>query len=404
MNPEPPRLNWHDGNDVRLLENGAQFFPALFDAIDRARVSVHLETYIFQPDRAGQALLERLQAACERGVRLRVVLDGFGSAAHAELLTARIRAMGGQCRVYRPEPRRLARLVPSRQRLRRLHRKIAMIDGQAAFLGGINIVDDYTNEGEDEPSLREPRYDYAVCVRGPIVADVAHALDLLWLRLNWMRLRRPLRRLREARLRHPGYRANPPCGEVRAALALRDNLRFRRTIEQSYLNAIDRAQGEVLIACAYFLPGRRLRRALAAAAARGVRVRLLLQGMAEYRLQQHATRALYEELLAHGIEIHEYMPSFLHAKVAVADGYATVGSSNLDPFSLLLAREANVMVDHAPFAAQLRASLEQAIALRAQPVERQRLGRRGPWLRLADALAYTALRIGVALTGRSSEY
>ena len=217
---------------------------------------------------------------------------------------------------------------------------------------GINVVDDYTNEGEDQPSFTHPRFDYAVRVAGPIVADIVHAVDLLWVRLSWLQLRRPLRSLRDVQLRHPGYADHPPCGTTRAALALRDNLRFRHTIEQSYLHAMGRARRDILIACAYFLPGRRLRKALVAATARGVRVRLLLQGKAEYLLQRYATRAMYDELLSHGIEIYEYMPSFLHAKVAVVDDYATVGSSNLDPFSLLLAREANVVVDDAGFAAR----------------------------------------------------
>lgn len=402
--PEPLKLHWHDGNDVRLLENGGQFFPALFEAIDQARSVVHLETYIFQIDDAGTALLARLQAACARGVKVRVVIDGFGSAESAQAVVECIRAMGGQCRVYRPEPRYLGRLVPSRRRLRRMHRKIAVIDNAVAFVGGINVVDDYTNEGEDQPSFTHPRFDYAVRVAGPIVADIVHAVDLLWVRLSWLQLRRPLRSLRDVQLRHPGYADHPPCGTTRAALALRDNLRFRHTIEQSYLHAMGRARRDILIACAYFLPGRRLRKALVSATARGVRVRLLLQGKAEYLLQRYATRAMYDELLSHGIEIYEYMPSFLHAKVAVVDDYATVGSSNLDPFSLLLAREANVVVDDAGFAARLRASLQRAIAADSRPVERHSYARRA-WLgRLVDAAAYTAVRIAVALTGRGAQY
>jgi phosphatidylserine/phosphatidylglycerophosphate/cardiolipin synthase-like enzyme len=134
-------------------------------------------------------------------------------------------------------------------------------------------------------------------------------------------------------------------------------LALRSQIERAYLKALGGARREVLIANAYFFPGRRFRRALAEAARRGVRVRLLLQGRAEYVLPHLATQSLYEPLLGAGVEIVEYHRSFMHAKVAVIDDWATVGSSNIDPFSLLLAREANVVVVDAGFAATLRERL-----------------------------------------------
>ena len=139
---------------------------------------------------------------------------------------------------------------------------------------------------------------------------------------------------------------------------IRDNLRYRRDIERAYLAAIRTAKREILIANAYFFPGVRFRRALIAAAQRGVRVTLLLQARVEYLLLHYASRALYGQLLAAGIEIQEYHRSFLHAKVAVVDDHwATVGSSNIDPYSLLMAREANVFVRDPHFADQLRVEL-----------------------------------------------
>ena len=161
-----------------------------------------------------------------------------------------------------------------------------------------------------------------------------------------------------------------------AALVLRDNFRFRRRIEGSYRLAIAQARTEILIANAYFIPGVRLQRALLRAARRGVRITLLLQGRYEYFMQHHASRAVYGVLLQGGIEIIEYEPSFLHAKVAVMDGalgsMATVGSSNLDPLSLLLAREANIFVRDDAFAAELRGHLRQAIARKAGVWTRRR--------------------------------
>jgi cardiolipin synthase len=178
---------------------------------------------------------------------------------------------------------------------------------------------------------------------------------------------------------------------MRGALLLRDNLAHRHDIEYAYLDAIRGARREILIANAYFLPGRRFRKALLLAAQRGVKVSLLLQGRSDHVLFHYATQALYDRMLAAGVRVYEYDQAELHAKVAVVDDdWATVGSSNIDPFSLLLAREANLVVRDAGFAAELRASLTAALdgAAREVRVEDQR---RRPWhARLASVLAYSA--------------
>ncbi|OZI32056.1 cardiolipin synthase B [Bordetella genomosp. 10] len=403
------RVNWTEGNAIRLLMNGADFFPALCEAIDRARHSVHLETYIFTLDRTGRRVLEALERAAARGIRVRVVVDGFGSQETGDAVAARIKAAGGDCRIFRPEPHWLKRLVFSRSRLRRLHRKVAVVDAEVAFVGGINIEDDYDDVALTEEIAANPRFDFAVEVRGPLVPYAVHAQDLLWVRLNWASVRRDPRQWRRPtqwrRLKRPADAPpQPAVGSLRAALVLRDNLRFRNTFERAYLYGIARAREEILIASAYFFPGVRFRKALARAAARGVRVRLLLQGKIEYRMQYYATHALYEELLRAGIEIYEYMPSFLHAKVAVIDHMATVGSSNLDPFSLLLAREANVVVDDPHFAEDLHKRLEAEIARGGRQVHSVEYARRGWLRRCVDTVSYTLLRLGVALTGQSGRY
>jgi cardiolipin synthase len=156
--------------------------------------------------------------------------------------------------------------------------------------------------------------------------------------------------------------AGTHCGNHKAAFVIRDNWRHRHDIEHAYLEAINQAKTEIIIANAYFLPGRKFSNALKHAVKRGVSVELLLQGKIEYRLQYHATQALYENLLKSGIKIYEYNRSYLHAKVAVIDQYwVTVGSSNIDPFSLLLAREANVLIENQDIASELRISLRTAI-------------------------------------------
>ncbi len=418
MSSHSAALRWKSGNAITLLENGVQLFPALCEAFDRATTSIHLETYIFRLDSAGTKILHHLKQAALRGVKVHVVLDGFGCAGQDQEIRAQLQTAGALCRIYRPEPKSFGLNGFDMLRLRRLHRKIVIVDGKTAFLGGINFEDDYS---EQDPTIHstDPRFDFAVQVTGPTVQDAIHALDILWLRLVHTQRENdyphshahlsPLHRLRYLRhlhLRHPQHRfaTVAPSGTITAALVLRDNLRFRKSIESAYLTAIAAAKHDIVIANAYFLPGHSLRKALIAAANRGVRVRLLLQGKIEYQLQYHATRWIYDQFLKQGIEIYEYIPSFLHAKVAVMDGWATVGSSNLDPFSLLLAREANLMVQDTGFAAQLRHSLELAMSRGSRVIEHSLYSRRGWLTQASDAAAYFLLRIGVALSGKNEDY
>lgn len=377
------------GNRLALLESGATYFPALRAAIDAARHELYLETYIFEDDDTGREIAAALSRAARRGVTVRLLVDGFGARDFPGRLMPALQAAGVHVLVYRPE---FARFRLRRHRLRRLHRKLAVIDARVAFVGGINIIDD-----SNTPGQTPPRFDYAVSIEGPLLAVIHGAARQLWERVAWARFRH--------RLRAPVPPPSPACGCVHAALLIRDNLRHRRDIEEAYLDAILSAKDEVLLASAYFLPGRRFRHALLDAARRGVRVTLLLQGRVEYALLHHATQALYGALLAGNIRIHEYRRGFLHAKVAVIDGrWATVGSSNIDPFSLLLAREANVVVRDAGFAGELRASLQAAMADGAREQEAAEWTRK-PWYRRSmNWLAYGIVRLLIGIAGYGGKH
>jgi cardiolipin synthase len=342
------------GNRITLLKNGAEYFPALEGAIDRARERVHLESYIYRDDEAGRRIAAALMRAAGRGVNAHLLIDGFGSQPLPEPLLQQMRDAGVEVLIYRPE---VSRWRIRRYRLRRLHRKLAVADASIAFVGGINIVDDAASP--DAP----PQYDYAVAVEGPLVGEILAAVRRVWNLVAWSQLRRP--RSRD----HERVATPPAAGTMRAKFLLRDNLRYRRAIEQAYLRAIGKARHEIVIANAYFLPGTRFRHALIAAASRGVRVIVLVQGQTDHPMANYATQALYGRLLEAGVEIYEYRRSVLHAKAAVIDGvWATVGSSNIDPFSLLLSREANVVIyDHA-FARELRESIQQEIDAGTQRV------------------------------------
>ncbi len=375
------------GNRIELLVTGSDFFPALVAAIDAAEAEIHLETYIFADDETGRAVAAALGRAAARGVAVRVIVDGFGSPGFLDGLGRSMIADGVSLMIYRPE---VARLRLRRHRLRRLHRKIAVIDGKLAFVGGINIVDDI-----DRPEQTAPRLDYAVAVRGPILPVIEKDTRHLWRLLRWANFRR-----RPRRAPAPPIEPPPVCGDVEAAFVVRDNLRHRRDIEEAYLEAIAGARREIVLANAYFLPGRRFRRALVEAARRGVRVTLLLQGRVEYLLQHYATQALYGQLLGAGVRIFEYRKSFLHAKVGVVDDeWATVGSSNIDPFSLLLSREANLLIRDRPFAGRLRQSLERVMADDSTEVGLEDIVCRPLLARAIRWLAYTAVRIGVGIAG-----
>lgn len=397
-----------DGHQLRLIEGGDAYFRCLIDAIDQARSQVQLETYIFDFHGSAAAVAEALERAALRGVRVWLVVDGVGTRNLPREWTRRFAQAGVDCRIYSPLGA-LGLFIPSRWR--RLHRKLAVIDGQVAFCGGINILDDWFDPRHG--ALPHPRLDFAVQARGALVQQVQETMTQLWWRLQAVRHARQhnfpeaFSSFRAAGLHLPwshAGQAEPGQLVARAGLLLRDNVLHRKQIERAYLRAIAAARQEVVIANAYFLPGRRLRKALVLAARRGVRVRLILQGRYDYFMQYHAVRPVYGILLAAGIEIHEYTTSFLHAKVAVVDPghdrpWATVGSSNLDPLSLLLAREANVVIADRMFARQLYDRLQQVMREHCVPVRVDAHIRR-PWhQRLRERIAFGLMRLALWLTG-----
>ena len=400
---------------LKLIKGGGALFPALIEAISKARAQVLLETYIFVFDRAVLGVAEALEQAGARGVVVRVVVDGVGTGDVPAEWQRRWRAAGVQWAVFNPA-RGWRLLLP--KRWRRMHRKLCVVDGETAFCGGINLLDDYYDPNHGE--LDQPRFDFAVQVSGPLVADVHDTMTRLWARLQVAREARErdfegaLKAVRAAARAGTdmGTAGGPSvivdAGDERhgalASLVLRDNVRFRRSIEGIYRVAIHQARSEILIANAYFIPGVQLQRALLRAARRGVRITLLLQAKYEYFMQYHASRAVYGVMLNAGIQIIEYEPSFLHAKVAVMDSangmLATVGSSNLDPLSLLLAREANVFVRDDVFAKELRAHLVDAIERKGRRVDPAEHERRPLVTRTLTWIAYGLMRMLLLVSGK----
>jgi cardiolipin synthase len=373
------------GNAVTLLRSGAEYFPALTQAIAEAEREIWLETYIFADDPTGREIADALIAAARRGVSVRVLVDGWGARHYlTRALERRLLDGGVDLLKYRPE------VHPwhfRSHRMRRLHRKLCQVDGRVAFIGGINVIDDMNTPGHTPP-----RVDFAVAVRGPMLVPVMQTMQRVWAIVEITQLRSsdvPL---------FPDEEPAESVGTQVAKLTIRDNLRHRRDIERAYLAGIRTARHEILIATAYFFPGVRFRRALVNAAARGVQVTLLLQARVEYRLLHYASRALYGQLLSAGVAIQEYHRSFLHAKVAVADSqWATVGSSNIDPYSFLMSREANVFVRDPVLAAQLRVELAGMIESGSRPVPPEDWAHRSRFVKAVTWIAYGIVRVAMGM-------
>jgi cardiolipin synthase len=356
-------------NDVILLESGSTYLPALLAALEGARQEILYETYIYAEDATAQAITAALVAAAARGVKVRVMVDWFGTGNRiAHRLGETFAAAGVHYRMFNPWFKRGAA---------RSHRKVTVVDGEVALVGGINTNDDMLCDYEPHEPLPAPRWDFAVGVRGPLVAEIHREAQAQWLRTGPLPLVGRMKLFREMRKRPPAQGERP----MRAGFVVRDNLRNRRTIQRAYLQAIGQARKRVLMATPYFAPGLKFRDALCKAARRGVDVCLLI-GVGEFRVQDAVAASFYPQLLEAGVRIVEYRKTQLHAKVAVVDdSWATVGSSNCDALSLFINQEANVVVRDGAFAASLARQIQNGIA-DGVPVGMEDLRKLG-WVRRA---------------------
>ncbi|MBD9416163.1 cardiolipin synthase ClsB [Pseudomonas sp. PDM16] len=370
---------WREGNQVQLLINGEEYYPRVFECIRAARHEVLIETFIIFEDKVGNELQQVLIAAAQRGVRVELTVDGYGTADLSREFVADMVAAGVKLHVFDPSPRRLGVRT---NLFRRLHRKIVVIDGERAFVGGINYSADHL--GDFGPMAKQ---DYAVEVTGPVVADVHKAS---------LRLMRPA--LDAPSDIQPKTRF---VGDTRMLLSVRDNARHSRDIESQYLMAIRAANQRLVIANAYFFPGYRLLREMRNAARRGVRVTLILQGQPDMPWARGFSRLLYNYLLRDGVEIFEYCQRPLHGKVALADSeWATVGSSNLDPLSLALNLEANLIIRDAKFNQQLHDHLQGLASDHCKRISLERVIRGYWWRAPLIFMCFHFTRLFPAIAGK----
>ncbi|WP_416423770.1 cardiolipin synthase ClsB [Pseudomonas sp. App30] len=377
--------SWRDDNAVQLLINGEAFFDSVLQAIAAAREEVLIETFILFEDEVGRPLQLALISAAHRGVRVEVLVDGYGTADLSSRFLRELVEAGVHLQAFDPRPKVLGLRT---NLFRRLHRKIVVVDGETAFIGGINYSADHLLQSG--PMAKQ---DYAVKVQGPIVADLHQAT--LTLLDETSRVRRQARPWLT-----PRQRIEADSGTARMLLLIRDNQAHRDDIEHQYLLGIRRAQQRIIIANAYFFPGYRLLRELRNAARRGVAVTLILQGMPDMPLVRLCSRLLYNYLLRDGVQIREYTQRPLHGKVAVIDQtWATVGSSNLDPLSLSLNLEANVVIDDATFNQVLHDHLAELASQHCKTVTLQRVLRGYWWRAPLIFLSFHFLRHFPAIVG-----
>lgn len=391
--------HWLPGNRFTLLENGDNYYPRVFEAIAAAEREVLLETFILFDDKVGRALQQALLGAAGRGAKVHVLIDGWGSPDLPPSFTQPLLDAGVNLRSFEPAQRLFGARI---NMLRRMHRKLVVVDGLRAFVGGINYsIDHLTEHG---PLAKQ---DYAVEVEGPLVGQIQafcraslegpQPSRVLWLQ-RWQALR-----AKDGR-QGAGGPASAHSG-ARAAFITRDNRGNRTDIERHYRAAVRIAHTRILIANAYFFPGYRLLRDLRRAARRGVQVDLILQGQLDMPWVQRASQLLYGYLMRAGVRVYEYSERPLHAKVAVVDDdWATIGSSNLDPTSLGLNLEANVVVRDAAFARQLREQIEQLMHQRCELVQLPTPGPlRSAWIALRSFVVFHAMRHFSAWVQKSPE-
>ncbi|MBV9317440.1 MAG: phosphatidylserine/phosphatidylglycerophosphate/cardiolipin synthase family protein [Gammaproteobacteria bacterium] len=330
---------WRTGNSFRLLDGGGEFFPDMLASIEAAQTYVLLEMYLVQSGMVATQFIAALTAAARRGVRVCAIFDAFGSLGLARADRRRLIDAGVQLRFFNP--------LELRKRLGNLlrdHRKLLLTDGCTAFVGGTGLTDEFASTGE-RPGWRE----VMVRIEGPVVADWQRAFARTWRRAG-------------PPLELPVLPPCPPRAGAAGRLSLSE-ARHRSVLANGVLRRLDTVIQRAWIMSAYFVPARRVRAALGRAARRGVDVRLLVPGArTDHPWVRYASRRFYAPMLRSGVRIYEYQPAMLHGKMILCDDWVSVGSSNLDRWSLRWNLEANQEVGDTRFADTAAALFERDFA------------------------------------------
>jgi cardiolipin synthase A/B len=356
---------WREGNEFRLLDASEQYFERMIQAIDDAQSSILLEMYLVESGVVAGRFIEAFVRAAQRGVGVRLLLDGFGSLGLSQADRRRLADNGVELRFYN--------VVQLRKRLHnflRDHRKLMLVDAKVAFVGGVGLTDEFGVTGP--PGW--PWRDLVVEIHGPVVSDWQQAFARTWRRSGG-----------ELTLSLSPLDKLP--GEGARARVVLSEAWYRSELANAVAQRIGTAHKRAWIMSAYFVPSRRFRKALRRAARRGVDVRLVVPGpLTDHPWVRHAARRFYGKLLRNGVRIFEFQPRVLHGKMSICDDWVSVGSSNLDRWSFKWNLEGNQEIDNAPFAEVAAAVFEKDCG-QSLELDRKRWPQRAWADRLQERLA-----------------
>ena len=325
---------WRSGGRYQLLVDGPQFFPVMLDAINAAQFYVCLESYLMESGEVSDRFIMALASAQQRGIKIYMLLDDYGSHYLNTADRQRLWEAGVQLAFYNPI--RYGKLY---QNLRRDHRKLLLIDGQLAFVGGAGITDEFMQLQRPEKNWHE----VMLKIEGPNIQDWLDLFSRTWQQTT--RIPCP----------HAAHHTSPFKENQLGRVSIAEG-RSHQEINRALIKRCRTAERRVWISTPYFIVSRKLRHTLRRIARHGVDVRILVPGpISDHPWVRHASRGYYLRLLRQGVRIFEYQPRFLHAKIQLCDNWISIGSSNLDRWNQHWNIDANQEVDDPQFAAQVEA-------------------------------------------------
>ena len=329
-------------NQVQLVRGGQDYFNRLFQMVEEAKFSVHLQIYIFEDDETGVAVADALMKAAKRGVQVYLLLDGYASQHLPDEFIAELKKNGVQFRWFEP-------VVRSRYFYfgRRLHHKILVTDALHSLIGGVNI----SNRYNDMPG-QSAWLDWALYSKGEVSAELYNLCVDVWNKSGWGKKKDQLLKTKASVHSHGE--------ECLVRVRRNDWVRRKNQISRSYLEMFRKAESHITIMSSYFLPGRVFRRNMAFAAKRGVKIKVITAGTSDIALAKHAERYLYRRMLKLNIELYEYQPNVLHAKLSTYDSkFVTAGSYNVNNLSAYASIELNLDIQNKPFAEKVEKTLAE---------------------------------------------
>lgn len=361
------------GHRLTLHRDGAEAYPRMLQAIRDARESVLLETYTFAQDATGRGFADALAERSKAGIDVRVLYDAFGSRATDHGFFGELRAQGVKVVAFHP----LARWFAGFPFRSRNHRKLLVVDGRVAFVGGLNIAREYASRAEGGLGWRDTQVE----IEGPSALELQHMFLELW------------RRGGRSDPQLPTHESAAESDGARVLVVSSQRLRDRWEIARHYRHAIENARHRIWIASAYFLPSLRFSKRLRAARQRGVDVRLLVPGRTDFGPVLYAVQRLFTSYLLAGIRIFEWPGPMMHAKTMVVDGtWSTVGSYNIDHLSVVHNYELIAVVSDPNFGRRMEAMFEEDIA-RSREITRNAWRNRGWGRRISENLFYQFRRL-----------